>query len=134
MKDHPRSVRFSSQMQMELSAILRGSVLRDPRITGTDYSVTKVEVTHDLGHAAVFVSSLFANDAQLLAAVKALNHAAGRVRHELGLRLTMRYVPLLKFYPDSALREGDRISALISKVSAVDRGHQAARAEPSKPE
>ena len=135
-KDYPRSVRLSTQLQAELSAVLRSELLRDPRVTGVNFSVTKVEVTRDMGHAAVMISSLFADDATLAEAVKGLNHAAGRIRHEVGTRVKLRYVPIFQFYPDNALREGDRIGTLISKVVAEDRRHAAERkaAEPKPAE
>jgi ribosome-binding factor A len=134
-KDYPRSVRLSTQLQAELSAVLRGELLHDPRVSGVNFSVTRVEVTRDMGHAAVMVSSLFADDEQLAQAVKGLNHAAGRIRHEVGTRVKLRYVPTFQFYPDNALREGDRIGTLISKVVAEDKKQQAERAaaQPAKP-
>ena len=134
MKDYPRSVRLNSQLQAELSVVLRGELLRDPRVHGINFSVTKVEVSKDMGHATVFISSLFADDQKLAAAVKALNHAAGAVRHALAQRVQLRYVPQLHFHPDNALREGDRISGLISKAVARDRAAHTTPADPDKPE
>jgi len=134
MKDYPRSVRLNTQLQEELSQVLRSDLLHDPRVTGVNFSVTAVEVTRDMGNARVMISSLFADDARLDEAVKGLNHAAGRIRHELGRRVKLRYVPQLQFHPDKALREGDRISSLISKVVAEDRVHAEQRSDKSKPE
>lgn len=133
MKDYPRAARLNTQLQAELSMVLRGELLRDPRVSGVNFSVTKVEVTQDMGHAAVFISSLFADDAKLAEAIKGLNHAAGRIRHELGLRVKLRYVPQLQFHADAALREGDRISALISQAVARDKAlHEEPAAPPAK--
>ena len=47
--------------------------------------------------------------------------AAGRLRHGLGKLLRLRRVPQLRFVADTALREGDRINALIREVRARDK-------------
>ncbi len=132
MKDVPRSVRLNSQLQAELSAVLRSDLLRDPRVTGVNFSVTSVAVTRDMANASVLISSLLADDARLAEAVKGLNHAAGAIRHAVGQRVQLRYVPQLHFHPDNALREGDRIAGLITKALAKDRAAQAKTEEPPK--
>jgi ribosome-binding factor A len=124
MKDYPRAARLNTQLQHELSDLLRSGILRDPRLHDAVLTVTAVEVSHDLSAALVLVSWL-GNDEGLAACVKILNHAAGKLRHELGERLRMRYVPVLRFAPDRALREGDRISALIRDAVAKDASHAA---------
>lgn len=130
MKDYPRSARLSTQIQQELSGLLREGVLRDPRVHDVILTVTAVEVSRDLSSARVLVSWL-GDDAKLKDAVKALNHSAGKLRHELGLRLRVRYVPTLHFAADVALREGDRLQALIRQAVASDR-HEA-KADPDAP-
>jgi len=88
--------------------------------------VTGVDVTADLRNARVTVSSL-GTDAELAAAVKGLSHAAGKLRHELGRRLSLRVAPQLYFTPDTALRDGDRISAMIRDAITQDTEHEASR-------
>lgn len=120
MKEYPRAARLNQQLQQELSSLLRAGLLRDPRLHDMILTVTKVDCSQDLSSARILVSWL-GDDARLADAVKALNRAAGKLRHELGERLRMRYVPTLHFYADSALREADRLQALIRKVVADDR-------------
>ena len=123
MKDYPRAARINTRIQQELSDLLREGVLRDPRLHDAMLTVTAVDVSQDLSSAHVLVSWL-GDDAGLNERVKALNHAAGKLRHELGERMRMRYVPVLRFAADRALREGDRISALIrDAVAADERAH-----------
>ena len=132
MKDFPRAARVNTQLQHELSALLREGVLRDPRLQGVILTVTAVEVGRDLSSARVLVSWL-GEDAGLDECVKALNRASGKLRHELGERLTMRYVPTLHFAADRALREGDRVQALISQAIRQDQeAAQAASPPPSR--
>jgi ribosome-binding factor A len=116
-REYPRALRLNVQLQRELSELIRES-LSDPRIGLM--TVTGVSVSPDMRNARVLVSS-FNADAQLTDAVKALNGASGRLRALLAKRLKLRAVPMLRFAPDIALREGDRISGLIRAAVANDR-------------
>ncbi|MBL6751902.1 MAG: 30S ribosome-binding factor RbfA [Nevskia sp.] len=127
-KEFSRTLRLNAQLQQELASLIRDE-LTDPRVV--QVSVTRVDVAPDLRNANVAVSSLGA-DAELAAAVKALNGAAARLRRGLGRRLRLRYVPLLRFTADTGLREGDRIGALIRQAAARDRAaHQPDGSEPA---
>lgn len=117
MREYPRKARINAQLQAELATLLRDE-LSDPRVKGV--TVTSVDTSPDLRNAKVLVSSL-ESDEKLHEAVKGLNHAAAKVRHELGKRLRLRMVPILRFHADTALREGDRVSALIAHAVRDDR-------------
>ena len=128
MKEYPRSARLNTQLQQELSELLRAGVLRDPRLYEVLLTVTAVEVSRDLSSARVLVS-LLGEDRRLQDCVAALNHAAGKLRHELGERLRLRHVPTLRFAADTALREGDRIGGLIRAAVQTDQANAAERGE-----
>ena len=129
-KEYPRKLRLNVQIQRELTTLIRNE-LTDPRVTGV--TVTTVDVAPDMRQANVTVS-LLGPDEQLKTAVKALNHAAGKLRHGLGVNLRLRYVPQLHFRPDVALREGDRIAQIIRKAVADDHAHVAEPEDGDKPE
>lgn len=112
-KGYDRTERLNAQIQRELAHLIRDD-LKDPRIGSV--TVTRVSVSPDLHWATVSVSSL-GSDAVLSEAVTALQRAASRLRHLLGGRLRLRYIPRLRFAPDNALREGDRIAGLIRSVA-----------------
>lgn len=116
-REYPRKLRLNVQLQRELTALIRED-LTDPRVAGV--TVTTADISPDLRQARVTVSVL-GSDEQLKEAVRALNHAAGKLRHGLGLRLRLRCVPQLHFSADLALREGDRIAQIIRKAVAEDR-------------
>ena len=59
--------------------------------------------------------------ARVKQAVKALNGAAGRLRHLLVDRLRIRHVPTLHFSADMALRDADRVGSLIRTAIANDK-------------
>jgi ribosome-binding factor A len=119
-KEFPRAARLNAQLQQELSELLRGGVLHDPRLQGVDLTVTAVDVVRDLSHAHVLVSSLGESE-PLEEAVRGLNRAAGKLRHELGRRLRMRYVPELSFRADVGLREADHVNRLLRQALDQDR-------------
>lgn len=130
-KEFSRTLRLNAQLQRELSALIREE-LTDPRVTRV--SVTQVSVSPDMRNARVSVS-LLGGDAELAAAVKALNGASSLLRRGLGKALQLRYVPALSFVADAALREGDRIGALIREATASDRAaHSDEPTKPHKPE
>lgn len=116
MREYPRKLRLNTQLQRELVELIAGE-LTDPRVAGV--SVTQVDVAPDLRNATVLVSSL-KSDAELLAAVKALNGAASRLRRGIGARLKLRAIPQLHFRADMQMREAARITQLIQTAVGED--------------
>lgn len=116
-REYSRTLRINSQIQRELSELIRDE-LTDPRIG--KLTVTDVVVAADVRNAKVSVSHLGTDD-ELKQAVKALNGAAGRLRHLLVDRMRIRHVPTLHFTADMALREADRVGGLIRDAVASDR-------------
>ena len=112
--------------------LLRDQVIHDPRVAGVDLSITSIDTLADMRESRILMSSL-ADDATLTKAVQGLNHAAGKLRHEVGLRLHIRYIPVLTFVIDEATREGDRVNALIRTVMAKDRAIAEARGDAPEP-
>ena len=127
-KEYPRAARLSAQLQEELSDLLHGNVLRDPRVYGVDFTVTAIDLTPDLSHAHVRVSSLV-DAARLDEAVQGLNHASGRLRGQLGRRLRLRHIPELSFKADQVLREVEKINRLLRDARTEDRKHALGRGE-----
>ena len=125
-KEYPRKLRLSAQLQEELSTLLRSGLLHDPRVQNIDLTITEVDVAQDLSSAFVMVSSL-GETQPLEEAVRGLNRATGKLRHELGVRLRLRYVPELSFRADLGLREADRINQLLRQALDQDRSFAASR-------
>ena len=124
-KEYPRKLRINVQLQRELASLIREE-LNDPRIGNV--TLTAVDVSPDMRHAKVFIS-LLALDADLATAAKALNHAAGKLRHELKRRLRLRHIPELHFHGDTAPAAADHVTQLIRRARAEDRGNAADRGE-----
>ncbi|MHC1786229.1 MAG: 30S ribosome-binding factor RbfA [Christensenellales bacterium] len=109
-----RNDRISEEMRKGIDRIIRDDV-DDPRLKGT-FSITRVEVTRDLRYAKVHVSVLEAELKE--GALKALKSAAGFIRHELGLRINIRYTPELLFTADDNIAYGIHIAQLLKQVQA----------------
>jgi len=109
-----RQQQVADAIQKEVSVLIQREV-KDPRLGFV--TVTRAEVSPDLHHARVFVSILGTPEEQA-ASMKALESAAGFLRHELGTRLTMRYVPALQFRADASIAHSDRIARLLTELDA----------------
>lgn len=107
-----RHDRLADQIQSEVAEMLEGE-LKDPRIGFV--TVTRVELSADLGHARVLVSVL-GDDEVREQTLAGLASATGYVRRELSQRLRLRRAPELTFVFDRGAEEAARIDALLSKL------------------
>ena len=105
-----RKGRINDAVGQELAVILRE--LRDPRLSDNFVSITRAEVSADLKVARVYFSVM--GDAA--AAKKALEGAAGKLRHHLATTLNLRITPELLFYEDGSIEHGARIAKLLSDI------------------
>ena len=78
-------------------------------------TVTGVDLSPDLRHARVYVSCM-GTDQDRAESLQALNHAAGWIRHELGQRIRMKFLPEVAFFTDSSLEYGERIDRLLDEI------------------
>ena len=113
---YQRIDRISEQVRREVDLIIRDH-LSDPRIKGT-FSVTRVEVTRDLAYAKVYVSVL--EPEHRVPMMKALQSAAGFVRHELGRRMIIRHAPEVSFEEDHNIEYGIHIASVLKQVQAEE--------------
>ena len=109
---YKRADRVNALLQRELGMII-SEELRDPRIGFT--TVTAVECTDDLRTAKVHVSVL-GDDEQIATTMKAIEEAKPYLRHELGSRVELRFVPELTFVSDRSAERSARISTLLREA------------------
>ena len=109
---YKRADRVNALLQRELGTII-SEELRDPRIGFT--TVTAVEITNDLRTARVHVSVL-GDDEQIASTMKAIEEAKPYLRHELGSRIELRFVPELVFVSDRSAERSARISTLLRQA------------------
>jgi ribosome-binding factor A len=111
-----RRERVSGELRDEIAKIVsRG--LKDPRIGFV--TVTRVELSADLGHAKAFVSVL-GNEDQRRESMAGLKQATGFVRREVGRRIRMRVLPEIQFVYDKGVDATDRVAQLLDQVRARD--------------
>jgi ribosome-binding factor A len=111
-----RGARVGELIKQELSGMLAGGTIKDPRIARAMATITEVTLSPDLQHAKVFVS-IFTEDAAVRATVlEGLESAAPILRRQLGETLAMRYTPELRFAYDGSIQYGAHIEALIAEL------------------
>ncbi len=118
-REYARTDRVGQQIQKEIAVILMREI-KDPRLSMT--TVSAVEVTRDLAYAKIFVTFFNDNADEIKASLEVLAEAEGYIRSLLGKRLRARIMPHLRFVYDSSMSEGVRMSALVDKAVASDKG------------
>ena len=115
-REYSRASRLGDQIQRDLAELIRLEV-KDPRVSLV--TVTAVEVSADLTHARVFVTTL-ADAIGAEETLQALQHAAGFLRSRLSHSLRVRQVPELRFVYDESVERGLRLSRLIDEATKPD--------------
>jgi ribosome-binding factor A len=108
-----RVERVSALLTRELSNIIKHEV-KDPRISEF-VTITEVKVSKDLQTARVYFS-VVGDRTREQATGKALNEAANFIRVKLKPRITMRYIPTLKFFLDESFDNAERIYGILKKI------------------
>src|SRR5262252_7441754 len=110
--DERRTLRVSEAVREELAELIAFE-LDDPRLL--EVEVTDVHVSPDGRHARIRVAIRGA-DTRQKEALEALDHARPYLRHELGVRLSLRHVPDLHFEPDRHPDADSRIEFLLKRA------------------
>jgi ribosome-binding factor A len=114
---YKRADRVNALLKRELGMII-SEELSDPRIAFS--TVTEVKVTDDLRSARVHVSVLGDED-QIASTMKALDEAKPYLRHEIGTRTDLRFVPELTFVSDRSAERSARISTLLREAKEQEK-------------
>lgn len=112
-----RAGRIRQEILREVSDILMRGV-KDPRVDGV--TITDVEVTGDLQQATIYYSTLSDLAGERQKTEAGLNAAKGKVRSELGKRLTVYKTPEITFERDHSVDYGSRIDALLNQIKSTD--------------
>jgi ribosome-binding factor A len=116
-REYPRARRVEEQLKRLLSDLVRREV-KDPRVGLI--TITSVEVSGDLSHANIYFTP-FAGTGDAAAALEALRHASGYLRHQVRNQMRLRVAPELVFHIDDSVERGARLSALIHDAVESDR-------------
>lgn len=107
-----RASRTQEDMKRELSDIMRS--LKDPRIGGL-LSIVKLDLSGDMSHCKVFISSLDGMEAAR-EAVKGLASAEGYIKRELNTRMKLRKLPEFKFIADDSISHSADITKMLDDL------------------
>jgi len=112
MQPSRRPQRLALQIQHEVSLMISRD-MKDRRIGFV--TVTGVQLSPDLRHARIFVS-LMGPETEKKESLATLNHATGWIRHELGQRIRMKFLPDIVFQTDTSQDYGEHIDRLIDDI------------------
>ncbi len=121
-----RSERLADELREQVAELLRNEV-KDPRVGFI--TITRVELTGDLGFARVFVGVL-GDEAQRRRSLEGLKQAAGFLRRQLARRLRIYQVPELRFQYDTGLDATDRVAQLLRETAAAPTSESVEAAGP----
>jgi ribosome-binding factor A len=116
-REYPRARRVEEQLKRLLADLIRREV-KDPRVGLI--TITSAEVSRDLTHAKVYFTP-FAGIGDAAAALEALRHASGFLRHQVRNLMRLRVAPEIDFQIDDSVERGARLSTLIHEAVASDR-------------
>jgi ribosome-binding factor A len=106
-----RQLRVGETVRKELSDILTRGEFSDPELEGVIVTIPEVRMTPDLRVATCLVMPLGGKNAENVA--KALNRSAKYLRGQVSRKLTMKYMPDLRFVLDTRFDDDDRIGSLL---------------------
>ena len=113
--EYARHDRVAGLLRRELATLIHSEV-KDPRLG--PISVSDVEVSRDLAHARIFVTS--SQPDSVPETLKVLGRAAGFLRRRLGQIIKLRIIPELRFIHDDSIEQGAHIDELLAKVRPKD--------------
>ena len=113
-KNSIKNTRVNTEVQRELSNILRGGI-KDPRVAPWT-SVVAVEVAPDLKTCKAYISVLGDEKAQQ-DTIRGLQSAEGYIRRELARSINLRNTPEIRFIMDQSIEYGVNISRKIDEVT-----------------
>lgn len=112
-KNSIKNIRINSEVQRELSNIIRNEV-KDPRIHPMT-SVVAVEVTPDLKICKAYISVL-ADEEAAKETIKGLRSAEGYIRRALAKSVNLRNTPEVHFILDQSIEYGVNMTRMINEV------------------
>ncbi len=112
--DFKRADRVAGLIKEEISAIIQRDV-QDPRVMLS--TITEVKLSDDLKCARIY----FVCDSEKKQnATEGLNRSKGFIKKKLAERLTLRYMPDIKFFYDSSLDYSNKIEKILKKITPDD--------------
>ena len=129
MVDRRRIERVNVLLREEIAKLIAAQV-NDPRLRGI-ITITQVQTASDLRSARVYVS-VMGDESVRQEALEGIQSSASYLRRELRNRVTLRYVPFLKFVADDAMQEAERVMRIIDDLGAREESGDGGAAAPAE--
>jgi len=110
-----RLLRVRELLKRELSVLIN----RDFEFGGALVTINDVDVTPDLRHGHVFVSTIAANGREK-EIIAQLNDKRGMIQSKLAKRVILKFTPQLHFRHDESIQRGVNVVALIDGIDIPD--------------
>lgn len=107
-----RQAKIDEEIARALGDIMR--TVRDARLEGCVFSITRVHAAPDLSTAEIYYSYL--GSKSLDDVKKGIKSASGYIRSSLSRKLNLRQTPELTFIYDRSMENGARIFELLRQV------------------
>ena len=115
-----RQAKIDEEIARALGEIMR--TVRDARLEGCVFSITRVHAAPDLSTAEVFYSYLGSKSRDEVK--KGIKSALGFIRSSLARKLSLRQTPELSFTYDLSMENGARIFELLKQVEIPDEDEE----------
>jgi ribosome-binding factor A len=119
-----RTLRVNELIQREFSDILRKRYQSE----SVAITITEIRVAPDLRDARVFVS-VMGDELQLEEKLRWLRAHSKDIRHELGRRIVLKYMPQFEYVRDHSPEQGARILQVLDEIEA-----KSPKSEPASPD
>ncbi len=113
-----RTDKLNNEFRKIIYEIIKND-LNIPSVTEM-FSVTEVDVSPDIKNAKVYISVYSTSEDKKQATFLGIKENASKIRKALSSKMSIRYVPELRFYLDEALEYGNKIDKILSSITYGD--------------
>lgn len=115
-----RQAKIDEEIARALGDIMR--TVRDARLEGCVFSITRVHAAPDLSTAEIYYSYL--GNKSIDDVKKGIKSANGYIRSSLSRKLNLRQTPELSFIYDRSMENGARIFELLKQVDIPEESDE----------
>lgn len=115
-----RAERVASLIREEVSDIIT-KVLEHESVGF--WTVTNVKMSSDLRYAKIYIS-IYGDKVTQQNTMRKIESLKKNIRHKLGSRLRLRFIPEIEFYLDDTLDHVDRINALLKQIEDREKNNK----------
>lgn len=117
-----RQLRVGEEMRHALSVIFLQETIYEPELMDVSVTVSEVRVSPDLKNSTAYVMPL---GGSIPAGFEdALNKISPKLRHMVGQRVKMRFVPRMSFKLDDSFENANKIEKLFAGIEKTSESQE----------